>query len=128
MAGKTNEHQTKADLQLVRDLWSKYISKNVSWGLLNKVLNGFIADGFETGYLVFVMKYIIDNHKKLNHPLGLKYYVGDQAIQSAYAKSKLPIIKQEQFKVIESQDIPQPECRSAPKRVTSFADILGGGT
>ena len=128
MAGKTNEHQAKADLQLVRDLWSKYISKNVSWGLLNKVLNGFIADGFETGYLVFVMKYIIDNHKKLNHPLGLKYYVGDQAIQSAYTKSKIPKINPDQFKVAESQDIPQPECRSAPKRVTSFADILGGGT
>jgi len=131
MATKTNTNkqtvQAKADLQLVRNLWSTYINKTVSWSLLNKVLNGFIADGFETDYLIFVMKYIIDHHKNLNHPFGLKYYVNDQAILDTYKKSKLPKIDTEQFKVKEPQTISPPRAVSTPKRVTSFADILGGG-
>ena len=123
MTDKTNKQ--KADLQLVRNLWSTYIDRSVKWDVLNKVLNNFVNGGVETDYLVFVMRYVIDNHKRLNYPQGLKYYVDDAIIMEAYKRSKLPKIDPEQFKVTEPQEIPQP--KAVPKRVTSFADILGGG-
>lgn len=117
--------QEKKDMMLIRDLWMKHVSATVVISQLNKVLSELLdIPGVTSGYLVFVMQYVIDNHCKLRYPMGFKYYVDNQNIRDAYTKKTKPVVKQAQFVV--KQDIDNVPVFSAPKKPSGFASILGG--
>lgn len=86
---KSNEwkdQQTRKDLTEFRNLWWKSISKTVNFSQLMRILNDYIARGVSSDYLLFALKYCINNHLNLNYPNGFKYYVDRQDIKQAYDK------------------------------------------
>ena len=91
--GEWKNEKTKADLQLIRNLWLENISKTVIYSQLFSTMNSFLERGIESEYLVFVLQYCIDHKFKLNYPGGFKYYVDKQEIKDAYARKKKSEIK-----------------------------------
>lgn len=119
-------YQEKKDMMLLRDMWMKHISPTVVISQLNKVLGELIdLPGVTSGYLIFVMQYIIDNHCKLRYPQGFKYYVDKQDIKDAYAKKNRPLVTSKQF-VITQDDDNAPAFTAALKKPVGFSSILGG--
>lgn len=81
--------RTKADIQLIRNLWTEHISKTVVLKQLYKILNDLLDSGLTSDYLVFVMTYVIEKRLNLRYPAGLKYYVDKQEILDAYTRKQL---------------------------------------
>lgn len=117
--------QQKADLQYIKNLWTTHISNTVDYGQLFFVLNGFVVRGITTEYLIFVIEYAIQNKYKLRYPGGLKYYVDNQEIKDAYARTKIQRIKQSDFKATTDGNNTAPEF-TVTKKETGFQTILGG--
>ena len=121
----TDCHQEKCDMALIRDMWAKHISPTVVYSQLNKVLYELLdLPTVTSGYLIFVLQYIIDNQYKLRYPNGFKYYVDRQEIKNAYKKKTQPIITNKQFVAtrVEKDD----PVFSIPKKASGFGSILGG--
>ena len=106
VSGEWKDETTKADLQLIKNLWLKHISKTVVYSQLFKMLNDFIARGIESDYLVFVMNYVIEHKMNLNYPAGFKYYVDKKEIRDAYTKKKLSATgySKDSFVAVEKKD------------------------
>ncbi len=118
-------YQEKCDMALLRDMWAKNISPTVVYSQLNKVLYELLdLPTVTSGYLIFVLQYIIDNKCKLRYPNGFKYYVDRQEIKDAYKKKTQPVITNKQFvaTVVEKND----PVFSIPKKTSGFGSILGG--
>lgn len=118
-------HQEKCDMALVRDMWVKHVSPTVVHSQLNKVLYELLdLPTVTSGYLVFVMQYIVDNQCKLRYPNGFKYYVDRQEIKDAYKKKNQPIVTNRQF--VATQVEKDDPVFSIPKKASGFGSILGG--
>ena len=97
-------YKEKCDLQLFRDLWKKNISNTVVITQLNSILNELLSCGVSSEYLLFVLQYVIRNHKQLRYPNGFRYYVDNQSIKDEYDKTNRTVIKQDQFVADTSKD------------------------
>lgn len=84
--GEWKDSKTKADLQLIKNLWVEHISETVVFTQLFYNLNQLIDRGISSDYLVFVLKYVIKHKMNLHYPAGLRYYVDRQEIKNAYKK------------------------------------------
>jgi hypothetical protein len=122
---EVKNEQQKADLQYIKNLWVQHISNTVDYGQLFFVLNGFVVRGINTDYLVFVVRYVIDNNLNLRYPGGLKYFVDNQEIKDAYARSKIQKIKQSEFHAKTDGNDTAPEF-TLTKKEHGFHTILGG--
>lgn len=120
--------QTKADIQLIRNLWIERINNTVVLSQLYQVLNEYIARGVSSEYLVFTVEYCIKNKCVLRYPYGLKYYIDNQEIKDAYARTQIAKnrVKQEQFVSVDNDDAPKFTVKN--KKMTGFGKILGGDT
>lgn len=124
--GEWKDEKTKADLQLIKNLWSEHISRTVVYSQLMRCLNELIARDIDSGYLVFVMQYVIEHKLNLRYPMGFKYYVDKQEIQDAYNKKvKQPNkVNMNSFSVnSDNDDSPKFSINQKP---TGFNRILGG--
>lgn len=104
--GEWKDEKTKADIQIIKNLWIEHISKTVVFSQLYNELNNLVDRGIESEYLVFVMNYIIEHKLNLNYPAGFKYFIDKIEIRDAYAKRK-PIAQkysEDNFIVVEKED------------------------
>lgn len=107
------------------DLWIRAINKDVSIPILNRCRNALISQGFSIDYLIFALKYVINNKYKLNYPDGFKYYVEYEEIKKAYKNKNQKLIKMSDFTAVDTEDYPRYSYHA--KRSKGFADIFGGG-
>lgn len=84
--GEWKDSRTKADLQEIKIFWTENISNTVNYSRLFQVLNGFLARGISSDYLLFVVRYCVRKGYKLSYPDGLKYYLDKSEIKEAYKK------------------------------------------
>jgi len=125
-AEEEKQKNTSADMQLIKNLWIEHINPTVVISLLFKVLREYLDRGISSDYLVFVMQYVIDNHLKLNHPFGFRYYIDKPEIKAEYKKKVRLEIPRDAFTVVESQEETTQARFSVPKKLNGFASILGG--
>ena len=120
-------YQIHKDIMLMCDLWSKNISDTVPFALVGKIIKELLSiPAVTSGYLVFMLQYIIDHKLPLRYPQGMRYYVDRQEIKDAYKKKMQPIISQRQFVAKPEDDVAQFTCFTAPKKPAGFGSILGG--
>lgn len=124
--GEWKDKQTKADLQLIKNLWIENISNTVVFSQLYHSLNDLLQRGIESGYLVFVIQYCIKHQMNLRYPQGLKYYVDNKEIKDAYNKKTRPVIKVSDFTAEENVVNDEVPKFSVNKKPTGFKSILGG--
>lgn len=127
VSGEWKDEATKADLQLIKNLWFEHINKTVVYSQLFRVLNDLIARGIESDYLVFVMNYIIEHKMNLNYPAGFKYFVDKKEIKDAYQKhlvAKSGVNNKLNF-VVTDDNSNAPKFTVIQKPV-GFKSILGG--
>lgn len=117
--------QQKADLQYIKNLWVQHISNTVNYGQLFFILNDFIIRGISSEYLIFVVKYAIDNKLNLRYPMGLKYYVDREEIKDAYEKSKRKNVRQSDFSAKTDGNDTAPEF-TINKKESGFQSVFGG--
>lgn len=104
--GEWKDDKTKADLQLIKNMWVEHISKTVVYSQLFRCLNDLISRNIESEYLVFVMQYCIEHKLNLNYPAGLNYFVDKKEIKDAYTKKKLNTTGYKQsFVAVENEEI-----------------------
>lgn len=124
--GEWKDEATKADLQLIKNLWFEHISKTVVYSQLFRVLNDFIERGVKSDYLVFVMNYVIENKLNLNYPAGFKYFVDKKEIKDAYAKKvNTPKGYDRELFSIKEKENEEPKFTVSKKSI-GFNKILGG--
>ena len=102
--GEWKDEQTKADIQLIKNLWIENISQTVVYSQLYQILNEFIERGISSNYLVFVMQYVIEHKMNLNYPAGFRYYVDKQEIKDAYSRKIAKKINNQKFVAVENED------------------------
>lgn len=124
VSGEWKDETVKSDLQLIKNLWFKHISKTVVCSQLFMVLNDLIERGIESAYLVFVMNYIIEHKMNLNYPAGFRYYVDNPDIKKAYEKKNRKIIPPTEFVATDNED--NAPKFSVNKKPSGFNSILGG--
>lgn len=114
----------KRDYQFIKNLWIQHISNTVVYSQLYTVLNNIVDKGVSSDYLVFVVRYCIDNHYNLNYPAGLTYYVDRKEIKDAYKRrnEKNNKIDQSAFKIKKQED-DSPKI-SFNKKKTGFQNIF----
>lgn len=71
-------------MEAIKKIWVDNISDTVVDSILIKELDKLFAQGIDSGYLIFVLKYIIKHGKNLRYPAGLKYYIDDSDIKQEY--------------------------------------------
>lgn len=77
-------HKEKTSLQLFNILWRENISQTVNLYDLNNTLKQLMSiKGISADYLLFALRYVINNHYSLHYPAGFKYYVNRQEIKDA---------------------------------------------
>jgi hypothetical protein len=126
---KSNEwkdSQTRKDLAEFREIWFNRISRTVNYPQLMWILNDYIARGVSSDYLLFTLKYILNNNMNLNYPNGFKYYVDREDIKKAYDKHLIQKRIVEQAKNPVKTDVqdnaPKFSVKTKPK---GFQTILG---
>lgn len=107
LRGDWKDEKTKADLQIIKNLWVDHISDSVNFSQLFVRLNELIEKGVDSDYLVFTMNYIISHKLNLNYPAGFHYFVEKKEIREAYAKKQLRDIGigQQTFVVADDDDV-----------------------
>ena len=124
--GEWKDAKTKADLQLIKNLWVEHISDTVVFSQLFRCLNDLLQRGVESDYLVFVMQYCISHKLKLRYPMGFKYYVDNQDIKKAYKAKQTP--KQHiDYSAFSAKDTDDAPTFSISQKKSGFGKILGGG-
>lgn len=121
------DEQTKADLQLIKNLWCEHISRTVVFSQLMSCLNEILARGVDSDYLVFVMQYVIEHKMNLRYPYGFKYFVDRSEIKDAYNKKiakQTPRVNVNDFSIDNpTDDSPKFSINTKP---SGFNRILGG--
>ena len=119
-------YKERQNLIYMLDLWKKHINKRVNPGDFYKHTYA-LFDKHPSDYIVFCLEYAIDNHKGLNYPAGLKFYVDKQEFKEAYVAAKEQAArkkaKQFKFEVKESQEEVKPTF--TPQVDNGFSAILG---
>ena len=113
------------DIVLIKDLWHNHISPNVVYSQLVKVLQDLIFNkGISSDYLVFLMNYIIKHKMVLRYPAGIRYYIDNQEIKTAYNKRKIKSVSPPQFVIPIDND--EPKFVIKPTNKSGFGSIFGG--
>ena len=117
----------KEDVETVVMLFINNVNPNTIVPQLRKVVNNIIFDkGIDSDFLVFALRYYIDNKYTLNYPGGLYYVIQNKTVLNAYASK----IKKEQAIALQKANVqhieePKEQFTYTPTRQRSFTDILG---
>ncbi len=116
----------KQNIQAIKDLWKSHISRTVVINQLYAILNHLIfVDNVPSDFLLFIVRYCIKNKCKLRYPAGLKYYVDNVKLQSAYKKERCKGIRQTDFRASTEPPVSEPTFEMRKGNV-GFTRILGG--
>ena len=125
LEAKKEDEKIKSDLRYIRDKWTQNIGF-APFDQLNQCLKDLLSHGYSSGYLVFVMDYVISHRLNLHYPQGFKYFAAKQKIRDAWEKRRLKgdIVKLSSFAAADSQDASKFTVAREPQ---GFGQILGGG-
>ena len=120
-------YTNKCNIEKAIDLWYKHIDKDVSFPSLMRILKELVfKKKNDSGYIVFALKYCIDNDYNLNYPPGLRYFIERQEIKDAYAQKKLKQLKAKGYRYEISED-DSPKFAPVDKRPKGFSSIFKKG-
>jgi len=119
-------YQERQDLMYILYTWRKRINKEVNPGDLYKHMYA-LFEKHPSNYIVFCLEYAIDNHKNLNYPAGLKFYVDKTEFKEAYkaAQNRKAQKEVKKYKIVAKE--PQEEVKQTfiPQEDKGFSAILG---
>lgn len=111
--GNSYYHKTCIkEKQLKQDIEDYYLSNmpQATLQILRKVIKQLIHDkGMSAEYVLYVLKYISNNHKPINNPFGLINYCNDKRISDLFEKqitiNKYKKIKEQKEEIIEIREM-----------------------
>lgn len=109
--GKRNYHSLCAkesnDITQIKKLYYENISKTVVQSILGKVINDIIySKNVDSSFLLFALKYSIQNNFKINSPYGLHYIIDNNKIKSEWTKIKSITTDVAKVEIIKTEDLP----------------------
>lgn len=114
--------KTKEDIKEIIYLFKKCINPNPVYAQLQKVIKNIVfIKGLGSDFLLFGLKYYIENKISLNYPQGLYYVIQNKKVIDAYNKSKLKLVN----KNVEIKVNSDSEFTYIPIKNKNFSDILG---
>lgn len=116
----------------IRDIWFQNIDENVDFKILNRVIADLIFNkGYSADYILFCIRYSVENGNKLRFPPGLRYCVEFDNYKSAYNQAKKrEILAKEKPKNsrFEEEAVKQMQVKPrAQQKQFGFGNILKGG-
>ena len=119
-------------LQSIRDLYRSRISSTVVFSQLNAVINDIVfKKNINAHFLLFALRYAVDNNIPIRSPYGLHYIVDNYRIKEAW---KGKISSETAFRIrreIENtSNVPPSDhtFRYTQSPQTGFSDIFKGGS
>lgn len=94
----------------IREFYVSKINNTVVLSVLNSVVKNLIEKkNVEAEYILFTLKYIYSQKLKINHPMGLHYYIDDKRIKNAYNQTKILQYDYTNIAIVETkEEIPRP--------------------
>lgn len=109
------------EIKQIIDTFKLYVDPMVVVMQLRSVINNIIFEKFiDSEYLLFAVKFAINNKINLKHAMGLHYIVGYKNIQEAYIKSK-KVTEPKKIEIIETEELP---FYFNPTKQKGFQDII----
>lgn len=116
-------NEIKEDIKLIVDLFTKHINSNVVYSVLMRVINEIVfTRKIDSKFLLFGLKYYIQNKIPLNYPQGLYYVIQNKDVENTYNKH---LAKQQikSNKIIITEDS-EADFNFKPTKTKGFGDIL----
>lgn len=119
--------QTQEEIKEIINLFKNHINPNPVYSQLQSVIKNIVfTKGLGSNFLLFGLRYYIENKIPLNYPQGLYYVVQNKDVVKAYQK-KMADKAMSEFR--QNQEI--PENVTTPfgyvnKRKQTITDIIGG--
>jgi len=116
-------NEIKEDIKLIVNLFTKHINQNVVYSVLVKVINKIIfTKKIDSKFLLFGLKYYIQNKIPLNYPQGLYYVIQNKDVKNTYNKYLVKQqVKENKVIVIENKET---DFDFKPTKTKGFGDIL----
>lgn len=119
-----NCYKQNQEIKEIIDIFINNIDSLVVISQLRAVINNIIFNKFvDSEYLLFALKYAVDNKINLKHAMGLYYIIGYKNIQDAYLKEKTK--KQAEvnrkIEITQTEDLP---FYFNPSKTKGFNDII----
>lgn len=116
-------NEIKENIRLVVDLFTKHINSNVIYSVLMRVINEIVfTKKIDSKFLLFGLKYYIQNKIPLNYPQGLYYVIQNKDVKNTYNKYLVrQQIKENKVIVIENKET---DFDFKPAKTKGFGDIL----
>lgn len=117
-------NEIKEDIKSIVDLFTKHINSNVVYNVLLKVINEIIfTKKIDSKFLLFGLKYYIQNKIPLNYPQGLYYVIQNKDVKNTYNKY---LAKQQikENKTVLTNESSETEFNFKPTKTKGFGDIL----
>lgn len=117
----------------MRDLWYQNIDENVDFRILNRVVSDLIFNkGYSADYILFCIRYSIENGNRLRFPPGLRYCVEFDNYKSAYnleKKREILVKEKSNNNRFEEEAVKQMQVKPRTRQKQfGFGNILKGAT
>lgn len=115
-------YKTKEDIKEIKELFVKHINPNPVYDQLQLVINNIVfTKKLGSDFLLFGLRYYIENKISLNYPQGLYYVIQNKKVIEEYNKRKKENIKGN-FQIETENDVVEFEYK--PSKIQGFADII----
>lgn len=116
-------NEIKENIRLIVDLFTKHINSNVIYSVLMRVINEIVfTKKIDSKFLLFGLKYYIQNKVPLNYPQGLYYVIQNKDVKKTYDKYLAKQqIKENKVVIIENNET---DFNFKPTKTKGFGDIL----
>lgn len=116
-------NEIKENIRLIVDLFTKHINSNVIYSVLMRVINEIVfTKKIDSKFLLFGLKYYIQNKVPLNYPQGLYYVIQNKDVKNTYNKYLAKQqIKENKVVIIENNET---DFNFKPTKTKGFGDIL----
>jgi hypothetical protein len=117
-------NEIKENIRLIVDLFTKHINSNVIYSVLMRVINEIVfTKKIDSKFLLFGLKYYIQNKIPLNYPQGLYYVIQNKDVKNTYDKHLTKQqIKENKVTLTDEKDEIQFDFKST--KTKGFGDIL----
>ena len=117
-------YKQSEEIKQVIDLFREFIDPMVVISNLRVVINNIIFNKYvDSEYLLFALKFAINNKLNLKHAMGLHYIIGYKNIQDAYQKERSKKQSPETNK-IEIKDETNTSFEFIPTKKRDFTNII----
>lgn len=115
----------KDNIALTMELFEKHINPNPVFVQLRAVINRIVFErNVDSDFLVFALKYYIENKIPLRYPQGLYYVVQNQEAKKAFDRKNAEKFKNIKIDLTETKE--EVVFEHKPVKQKGFGDILGG--